>query len=212
MPHASPAKQLPTLLVIAALVFAAAAFVGVMARPAHGVQPATAQPGRVAVVRMAELQNSMQEAQAINTRNRARIEEINAEARQRAERIRELQENLRNLAPGSEQADQVYNELLNSNAELQIFQQVEQVKIQQQDGRDAMQLYRKMTAAIEEVARDRGYDVVLRAEPQLQAEAVQFTPESWAAIQSRPLVFHSENVDITQAVLAKLDADFAAGQ
>jgi Skp family chaperone for outer membrane proteins len=69
-------------------------------------------------------------------------------------------------------------------------------------------VYEEVAAAAEETARNQGFDIILYKD---QPDLIGFDPDALRdQIRSRKLVYASDAVDITQAILDKLNAEYRA--
>ena len=207
-----PANRAGRLALIVAAALACSAGAGSwFAAPAVGVQQSPAA-GRVAVVRLNELSSQTKEAQAIQQELRQSQQDLQAEGQRRRESIDALNAQLRELAPGEEPYRAKQDEVIVAKADFNTWLQVEQIKRQNREKTLLTRVYNKISAAAGEVARGKGYDLVLVAEPDLPPNLDQATPEQVQGVLSnRRVLWSSNEADITADVLAKLDADFAAG-
>ncbi|MEM8782005.1 MAG: OmpH family outer membrane protein [Planctomycetota bacterium] len=128
------------------------------------------------------------------------------------ERVQKLRADLDLLAPGSQARLDKEKELRELAVEAQVWQQVAQAEEQASRSREFLQLYEAANDAVAAVARDRGVDVVLTAGqlPDLAQLARADAQQIAAILQNRKVLFNSETVDITQAVLARMNANFDA--
>ncbi|MEM1444876.1 MAG: OmpH family outer membrane protein [Planctomycetota bacterium] len=157
----------------------------------------------VSQAKMAETQNETRAG-----RDTARQQE--GEAKNNA--IQKGRADLDLLAPGSQARLDKEKELRALLVEAQVWQQVSQAEEQAARSREFLALYEAANAAVEAVAKDRGLDIVLTAGqlPDLAQLARADAQQIAAVLQNRKVLYSSEGADITQAVLARMNADFDA--
>ena len=98
------------------------------------------------------------------------------------------------------------NEVLEVRASHKTWFELKQAHIARELGLVTDGIYRDILQAIGEVAQDAGYDLVLyKDEYQPASIAIE---EIQATMRARHLLYSSQEVDITQFVLSKLNADY----
>ena len=119
---------------------------------------------------------------------------------------RALQEQLK---PGTPEFDQRRKQLVMLEAELDWFTQVEGKKIEQGLAQSLHEIYLAIHAAVEEIAQERGIDVVLAAD-RLPVEPPQSTTQARQQIVLQKVVYWTPRVDLTEAVITRLNERFRA--
>lgn len=119
---------------------------------------------------------------------------------------RTLQEQLK---PGTPEFEQRQKQLVMLEAELDWFTQVEGKKIEQGLAQSLHEIYLAIHAAVEEIALERGIDVVLAAD-RLPVDPPQSTTQARQQIVLQKVVYWTPRVDLTEAVITRLNERFRA--
>ena len=79
-----------------------------------------------------------------------------------------------------------------------------------QRSREFLALYEAASAAVAQVAQDRGIDIVIVTSelPDMAQLARAESQQIAAILQNRKVLYSKDSADITQAVLARMNADF----
>lgn len=188
------------------------AAVVVAAALGHGLQRSSAQPaaGRapttVGVVNMMRVFNEYEQTKWLNQQFEQRKQEIQSELDQREQAIKKAQEALGYFAPDSPEYQKASWELIYKQADREGFLNAAEYQVAQDHRNLTLKTYRDIEAMIKTVAERYGIDIVLTYED-LQADV----PDSQTLrqqIRFRQVIHHSEKTDITDAVLAELNATF----
>ena len=111
---------------------------------------------------------------------------------------------LKTLKEGSSDYLEAMKRILNRQASLQAMQQFHKQQIDIQDKQFTERLYQDILRTVEEIARDKGIDMVFdKDEPQLPAPTAN---ELMMTVRTHKLLYSEGCIDITEQVLARLDA------
>ena len=131
-------------------------------------------------------------------------DEISAK-RDRLERgVKALREEFK---PGTAEFDQRQRELAQLEWELQYFQEVEGRKLERSLAASLRQIFADIQRAVGQVAQERGYDVVLAADA-LPPDAPDTTNMARQQILLQKVLYWNPRVDLTQDVIARLNAQY----
>lgn len=119
---------------------------------------------------------------------------------------RSLQEELK---PGTNEFEERRKQLAMLEAELQWFIDTEGQKIEQGLAGSLRSIYGDIQTAVRVVAEERGVDLVLAAD-QIPNEPPQSTTQVRQQIVLQKVVYWSPRMDLTDDVVARLNADYAA--
>ena len=178
--------------------------------------PAEAQerPARVATVNMPRVFTEVQETKDIKARLQQEQQALAAEQRPKIDELQKLKAEGENLRKGSPQ----YNEWRQRFRRADIAQQAWAATAKQElDWRlkhATRDMFDKITAAVNEYATSNQIDLVLADhQPTLSDEELEkIPPEQIGAIMDRRrVIYTSKNVDISDAIIASLDAKYKAG-
>ncbi len=199
-------KSSRTLWILAVLLLAV---VAIFSRSSAQDAPvvAAAKPTRVAVCDVAAVFNKYQRAKDLNEEFAQKRKVIAAEDKKRIDVIKQLEEMIKGLEPDSK----IYDQKLAQMQELALKQSVWR-KMQEQTAmrwhrRLTEEMYRKILAAIETVAKKQAYDLVIHRED--IPIASQTTTELLNKIAQRKCLYHNPAIDITDAVLNWVNSQYA---
>ncbi|MEO1236422.1 MAG: OmpH family outer membrane protein [Planctomycetota bacterium] len=174
---------------------------------AGGQAGGEAQTNKVAVVNLEEVIRNCQQQAVVRASNQALAEELKAEQQRRQQEIATLTTQIDPLQPGTEAWNNKRDELEAKTIELQVWAQATEQKNQREQARQFAEIYTAATQATADVAAALGYDIVLQAAdlPNIERANVQ---QLQTIVATRKVVYAGEGADITQAVLARVDANF----
>ncbi len=200
-------KTARVLLIVAALLTGAA----FLARSQAQAPPKPAAPiARVAVCDVAELLKRNEASKDMEAVLRARQQAANREDEKRVEEIRKVKAVLDALKPGAKpHADQrrKFRKLVHDRRVWRAMEEEDFTELQRQ----MMQaVYRDILAAVADVARAEGYDIVLHRET--APIKSQDPAELLAKIAQRKCLHANARFDITQLALKLLDERHKAGR
>jgi Skp family chaperone for outer membrane proteins len=165
---------------------------------------------KVGVVRPAKIFQDMQETKEL----RARIEQEEAGVKKtgedKAANIRKLEGELSQLRRDSASFNEKSLQLRNAKIEAESWGKMTGMDIENAQKAQTLELFKKIQAAIAEVAKGKGVDLVL-------ADVAGDLPENVDNINKQQFTqflgqknvwYTSDAADLTNDVLAKLDADF----
>jgi len=190
------------LLAIIALVGIAAFLTNSVAQPAAGPR------GQIAFCDLVLVFNNYQRAKDLTTELNERRNAIKAESDKRTKAVDTLRMELENYKKGSPQYDQTFNEVTRQSIELDAYLRYqEQLAIR--DHRSLTEeMYKEIIAAVAKVAAQQGVSVVMqREQEQLNTED---TKAMLQQIYNRKVLYFSEALDITDAVLTSLNQGYKA--
>lgn len=173
---------------------------------AGGQAGGSAQSTKVAVVNLQDVINNA-DRQALNrTNNQQRAEDLQAEQKSRQEAIVSLQNQIDPLEPGSSAWRAKRDEIQQKTLELRVWAEMQEQNNQLEQARQFATLYRNASDAASTVAEELGYDVVLQAGelPDLMRLNIQ---QLQTVVQTRKVIYSSAQVDITEAVLQRVNAE-----
>lgn len=173
-----------------------------------------AAQSRVGVANTARIFNEMQETRDLQQQidqERLKMEETVRQKRGQLQALRDARDQVK---PDSPQFQERNRELLNATVEFETWGRLMQAEIQRNQKRRMANLFEKIEGAVATIARQQGMDLVLAQ------QAVELPPDLdevpieqvRAIINQRNVLFASDPVDITDEVLAHLDAQYKGGQ
>ena len=194
------------------LVLLAAAIAGSTLSP--GGAAAQDRPVRVATVNMPRVFNEVQETKDIQVRLRQEQGGLAAEQKQKLDELQKMRAEGENYRKGSPQ----YNEWRQRFRRAEIAQQAWAATAKQDlDWRlkhQSRDIFDKIAAAVTEYATSNQIDLVIADhQPTLTDEELDKVPaeQIGAVLDRRRVIYASKNADISDAIIASLDAKYKAG-
>jgi Skp family chaperone for outer membrane proteins len=174
--------------------------------------PALAQ-SKVAVVNPTKILNGLAETKNINNALSTEQGAFTAEGQKKQQAIKDLEAQRDQVKPESPQYVKLTQDLNNERAKLQVWAQTSMQDRQRRFIQTAKELNEKISAAIAEVAQKKGFDLVMADQrpevPPDQLEKMQ-AQQILAVMFGRNIMYAADSTDITQEVIATLDAKYKA--
>ncbi len=189
-------------------IFAAAAVVaglGLVSVQANRLLKGT--PTAAAVVEVQRVIDNLKEKEVIEAQLTKHNETVMKEKTDRERAIKQMQDELGMLAPGTENHRKKLETAEKAVIELNAWLQYENNKLVRERGLQIELLYQKMLKAIADVAKTNGYQVVLFAEGPAEFRA-QDPQQLSTLIQIRKVLYYDPSLDITELVTQKMNNDF----
>ena len=163
---------------------------------------------RVGVVNLQAVLDGSDQLATMRERQQARGQELQAELERKQGEVKAGQNQLDALGPETAAWEAKRREVLEMAAGVQAWEQIAKQIEGSEQAREFLTLYEKADAAIAAVAAERGLDVVLAASelPDMGQLARADRNQITAILQNRKVLFHSPQVDVTQAALIRLNA------
>ncbi len=171
---------------------------------------APAKATAVAVVDIDLVFNQLKQRQSIEADLRTQGDALQAEERERKTKIADLQGGLDLLPPGSDAYNKKQEELQMKVLELQVWAQFQQQKMARERALRVESLYKKAMDTIGKIATQSGYDLVLFKDPAPTFEGANMQQIN-AQLTLRKVLWSNTAIDITDAVITRMNNDFGAG-
>ncbi|HDZ22842.1 hypothetical protein LCGC14_0203400 [marine sediment metagenome] len=137
-----------------------------------------------------------------------RGDDIVQERETRIARLEAMRGELNALTIGSDDYDAMMEKIEREAVETQTWYQIKMGKAARDHHRVTTEMYEDILKIVQVVADERGYKIVLfRESRDTQTENVE---QLMAQIQNRKVLYHTAGVDISQAVLARLNHEYKA--
>lgn len=171
-------------------------------------QARTAVVGSVAVIDIVTLFNEFDCQKDLTEEMRGINDQMQNEERRRREEIDRLQAILDAMNVNDPQLTVKQREMLQLQFDYKNWGEMRQADVAREVGVWTRRMYVEMQKAAAEIARQRGIDLILYKEAE---ELVGYDPEAIREqIRQRKMIYASPNIDLTQAVLDKLNSDYRA--
>jgi Skp family chaperone for outer membrane proteins len=172
---------------------------------AQNSKPQVASPTRSAVCDITYLFNQYTRTKGLAEQIAQKQKVVAAEDEKRIKAISDAKEALSLLRPGSDAYEKQVIEIFCLKTGRQGWVQVQDYALKQEHSRLTKEMYAEMLATIANVAKSRGFAIVIKKNAQVQADNSQ---ELLRAIDKQSLLYCDRSVNITEAVLAQLNADY----
>ena len=172
-----------------------------------------AGPAKVAVVNPARCFAEMQETKDLKQKLENDQKQLKAEVESRQGKVKDLQAQrdlLKSDSPQYAQADQAF---MQAAIEFDTWSKITQAQLQGQQKQQMKTLFDKIVQSTQAVAQQRGIDLVIADQrPDLPENLAAINVEQLRGIlNSRNIMFATQRVDLSQDVIADLDAKYRAG-
>lgn len=161
----------------------------------------------IAVVDIEEVFNNLKEREAVQANIQGRVSELQQWEQAKRREIVRLQEDLKVTNEGTEEYQQLLDQLRKSMIQLQVELELGKRTLEQESARQLEAIYRNIIDATGAIAKQQGYDVVLLRDkmPNLAGANQQ---QIAAMIQVRKLLYADQRLDITQQVKQRLNNEY----
>jgi Skp family chaperone for outer membrane proteins len=181
--------------------------------PAHAQAPVAAVE-RIAVASPGQVFNSIQETKDISQQREATHKSLEAQRQQKEQKVRDLTQALQLLKADSPGYADKRSEAESASVEYDVWVKITQADQERDAKLQLRALWDKVTAAVAEVATQKGYDLVLAdSREEIPDDIDRVTGEQLQAlIHTRNVLYASAQTDITQDVIALMDAKYKASR
>ena len=213
-------RRTTTVAVAAALLTAAAVAVVVapsvcgQANPAAAPAPAVATTGgRVAVVNLVVLRDTLREFTDLKTRHQAQIAIIQAIQNGHKAQLESMQDKIRNLKPDSDQFNAALVDFDEKRAQYQVDEQLKQAALFREENLKKKHVFvDELQAVVADLAKRKGIDLVtIYNEVQFPPTVMNMDPQQLdQLIAQRQTLYVSDKIDLTAEVATAMDARYKA--
>jgi Skp family chaperone for outer membrane proteins len=171
---------------------------------------ALAPPTVIATVNIEKLFQNLDERGEADTRLTALAEELDAESQRRREEIRLLDEDLALYATGSKQYQETSEQIALKGYQLQGFLDFAVRKLDAEKSKVFRRLYDRIKEGVAAMAEEDGYDVVFVDDSVVDLPRAATEDEMKRQISARRMLYATEHVDITDALIARMNRQFSS--
>jgi Skp family chaperone for outer membrane proteins len=169
--------------------------------------PAAAAPAKTAVCDLFIILKNYDRGNDLKKELKDRMDKITAEGDKRGKEITKIQDTLEELKPGSKEYDAQLNKMTQLTIDRQAFLNYQDELAKRETFRYTKDVYQDVLDAVEKVAKERGYQLVLFKEsPNLTSRNYDELLEQMAR---RKVLYSDASLDITDDVLKRLNRDYA---
>lgn len=201
-------RRTMAMLVMAAAVAAVVA----LSEGRVAAQGGAATPTRVVVVDIQKAFTSLDQRSQVEAEITAKTEALQREAQDRQQALRSRRSDIDTiLEPGSDEYKQAINDLERDTIEFTTWYEFQGRKLEIEKALQLENLYRALTETIARLAERNGYDLVLQRDDSISVN--QRTQQALAnMIVQRKVLFASQRIDITDAVIQQANNEFNSRQ
>ncbi len=180
--------------------------------------PATASAGtggsKVAVVNAAKVFNEIKETKDLKAKMETDKKSLEDQQFQRNAKIDALKHQLETLKSDTPQYAEKQKDLLNASIEMNVWVQMAQADVARTQKGQMKSIFDKITATTAEVATSKGVDIVLAQQsPDWPDNIDQLNVDQLRMIiNQKNILFDSAQADLTQDVIAAMDAKYNSGK
>jgi Skp family chaperone for outer membrane proteins len=178
--------------------------------------PAQAQPGQPAGLKIATANPSkvffnMKEKADVQARLADEHKKLQDEERSRRQKVEDLRSALELIKPDAPQYEQANRDFTQAAIEFKNWGELSQAQSARNDKRQTKMLFDKIMAAISDLAKQRGFDLVIAEQPPINIEktTAEMLPQ---LLLQREVLYSAATMDITNDVVTKLDEQYNASK
>jgi Skp family chaperone for outer membrane proteins len=188
---------LPLLTLAAGLLVAAPAF-------------AQQKQVRVAVVNPSRIFGEMQETKDLRTSLESERQRLAATDNDKKAELQKLSDQRKVLKPDSQQVEDINKQIMQKAMEYEVWGKYAKLEAERNQKKQMRTLFDKIEKAVGEVAKQQAIDVVITdSAPELPDSLDGISIDQLRAVlNSRVVLYSSDNADISNAVIAVLDAKY----
>ncbi len=200
-------KRTRTYVAVLALVgLAAFCLVGMGTLRAQNFATKTIGPAKVALCDIGELFSKYQRSKDMLDDLEKERQLFVAEGQKRVAQLEDLGQQLQGYVEGKPEHDKLFEKIQRAKIELEVWKKMQQGKILSKHLAMTKTLNQQISQAIADVAKQRGLDMVLQfSAKKIEANNAQ---ELVMKIRGRQVLYSQPDLDITAAVLQKLDETY----
>ena len=161
-------------------------------------------PAKIAVVNVTKVIKTCDKFKKWQDAKQKEVEQIEAEFKAMKDELAALNENLKIRTPGSEDHRKLAKDFVEKKAALQAKDSAYKEIWDNEKEMWTEQLYQQLLGVIDKVATQKGLDIVIANEEFNLKDPMR--PEIMQTIVTKKLLYHNSKYDITDEVLAALDA------
>ncbi len=177
---------------------------GILLSTSLATAPRTAESAtRVGVCDVVQVFNNYERAKDLTTKLNENRETIKSQDATRIKSIEAVEMELEGLVVGSDEYEKRLSEVERLSIDRKVWLQYEEAVLMRNHHRLTKEMYRQILKMIAEVARGKGYHIVLyRISKELESED---TPQLLQQIERHRVLYAADSVDLSGEVLSRLN-------
>ncbi|MBL7215248.1 MAG: OmpH family outer membrane protein [Phycisphaerae bacterium] len=165
---------------------------------------AAAAPAKIAVVDVTKVIKNCQKFKTWQEEKQKEVQQIEAVFKTMQDELAALNENLKIRTPGSEDHRKLAKEFIEKKTTLQAKDAAYKEIWESEKEQWTEQLYQELLSVIDTVATKKGFDIIIANEELNLKDPMR--PDIMQTIVTKKLLYHNSKYDITEEILAALDA------
>ncbi|CAN5643327.1 hypothetical protein BH09PLA1_BH09PLA1_25110 [soil metagenome] len=179
-----------------------------------GNASAQIQPTKVAIANPAKIFTELKETGDLRKAMEAKEQQVKSQQFEKQQKIKDLQARRDQLKPDSSGYAEANRDLMQAAVDYEVWGRMVQAEVQQEQKRQLLGIFTRITNAVSEVATAKGIDLVItdqRPEIPENLDAVN-VDQLRGLINSRNVLFFKPQIDISADVVTALNAKYEKGQ
>lgn len=169
---------------------------------------------KIATVNAAKVFNEIQETKDLKSKMENDQKTLQAQDLEKKTKIKDLQSARDALKPDAPQYNDANKQWMQAAIDYKIWQEMQGADIQRMQKQQMLTIFNKITTAVSEVATAKGLDLVVAEQrPEVPDNLDQINVDQVRLlINQRNVLYSTPNVDISNDVIAAMDARYKAGK
>ena len=175
---------------------------------------AQSQPTRIAIANPAKIFTELKETGDLRKAMEAKETQVKSQMFEKQQKMKDLQARRDQLKPDSAGYADANRDLMQAAVDTEVWGRMVQAEVQQEQKRQLLGIFTRITNAVAEVATAKGIDLVVtdqRPEIPENLDAVN-VDQLRGLINSRNVLFFKPQIDISADVVSVLNAKYEKGQ
>jgi Skp family chaperone for outer membrane proteins len=203
------AALLSLVMALAAALFASRSGASAQNAPAGAAPAAGAQ--KIATANPSKIFFGMKEKNDVQQRLAEERKKLVDEERSKRQKVEDLRSALELLKPDAPQFEAANKEYTEAAIAFKNWGEYSQLQSARSEKQQTKMLFDKITAAVAELAKQRGIDLVIAEQPPINIERIS-AEQLTQFMAQRQVLYTNANVDLTAEVIAHLDEKYNAQQ
>jgi len=169
---------------------------------------------KIATVNAAKVFNEIQETKDLKSKMENDQKTLQAQDLEKKTKLKDLQNARDALKPEAPQYSDANKQLMQAAVDYEVWQRIQGADIQRMQKQQMLSIFNKITTTVAEVATQKGLDLVIAEQrPEVPDNLDQINVDQVRLlINQRNVLFSTPNVDISNDVIAAMDAKYKAGK
>jgi Skp family chaperone for outer membrane proteins len=186
-----------------------------LSRPAFSQTPAQSPSGaaiKVAIADPVKIFNAIKETEDLKQQMENSQKNLTALGNEKQAKINAAKDQRDQLKPEAPQWNDRNKDYIQLNIELQVWAQMQKENIARQQKQQTKTIYDKIVATTSEVAQKKGIDLVIaNQQPDINIDQVDIN-QLRILISEQNVLYNTASLDITNDIVAEMDAKYKAGK